>query len=191
MSRLNSIEQAMRRLAIAATVPVVTVALGTLVASASSSTGPLESSRPVCAAHLWLRPENRNRASSQVLVPMAPREVLLCRYYGSTNRSDTPKGPFGTLAGDRLVRPAAPTRSLAREFDDLQPLPDHPVHCRRDDGAALYALFRYDHQREVPVKVGFSGCAVVTNGRMDDAFFLSNHLARRLGRLTAAVQLEP
>lgn len=111
---------------------------------------------------------------------MVPRELLVCRYYGL---NEPPSHPAGTLAAERLLRRAASTRSLAREFDGLRPFPAGPLSCPMDDGSALLAIFRYRSQPEVPVSVNLTGCRGATNDRLRQAFFLSGRLQDRLEAL--------
>jgi len=164
-------------------VPLAVAMVATVwVASASSSVqGRLESSRPFCASTRFLTPPDENPRSASVLVPAAPRQVLLCRYYGL---NEPPGRPAGTLAAERFLPRPAPSRSLAREFDALKPFPDGPIHCPMDDGSGLYALFRYASQPEATVRVSLSGCRGAANDLMRRAFFTSSRLQNRLRALT-------
>jgi hypothetical protein len=165
---------------------LVPMAIGMIVAvwvaSASSSVPVrLEASRPFCPATRFQRPPSENTRSAEVLVPMAPHELLVCRYYGL---NEPPGHPAGTLAAEGLLRRTAPTRSLAREFDALESFPDRPLHCPMDDGSTLLAIFRYRSQPEVPVEVSITGCGGAVNGLMPHAFFTSSRLQNRLKALT-------
>jgi hypothetical protein len=171
-----------------ALVPVFSVAVVVAICASSMAFGSMtrhvKASRPVCAPRLGLRPANDNPQSASVLVPMAPREVLLCRYYGLNQPPGNPARAPRKLAAERLLRRVAPSRSLAREFDALQPFPEGPIYCPADDGSALYALFIYASQQAVPVEAHLSGCPSASNGRAG-LFWASPRLEERLKALTS------
>jgi hypothetical protein len=162
-------------------VPLTVALIAGACTAAPSSSAParLDSQHQFCPAGST-RPARENPRSAEVLVPMAPRELLVCRYYGL---NEPPSHPAGTLAAEGLLRRTAPTRSLAREFDALEPFPDRPLHCPADDGSALLAIFRYRSQPEVPVRVNLTGCRGATNDRLRQTFFLSGRLQDRLEAL--------
>jgi hypothetical protein len=118
---------------------------------------------------------------------MTPKAVQICRYYGS---GLTPKAQRKTIPGhlrsEFILKKFASVRSIAQEFDDLQPAPEGPVYCPLDDGERLYAVFAYsDGESSVTVKVDLSGCPLVTNGKTGRAFWATSQLIRRLKRLAS------
>jgi hypothetical protein len=141
--------------------------------------------QPSCAHRIGQAPINRNRRSSHILVPVAPSHLLLCRYYGSfAGASPSPRE--GELIVERFIGRGGVVRSLGRAFDRLSPLPPGEYTCPADNGAALYALFIYESEADVPVMVSLSGCRAASNGRTPHAFSVSVDLLRRLKRLTRA-----
>jgi hypothetical protein len=134
-----------------------------------------------CAESIAQAPANRNRRSNLVLAPKAPIQVLLCRYFGPSFKHPS-KG--GALARERLLQHRSLAVDLARKFDDLKPLPNSPIYCPPENGTALYALFRYADEADVPVEVSLTGCREAKNGRTTHAFYVSPSLLRRLRELT-------
>jgi hypothetical protein len=164
---------------------LVAATFGVWSASAWSSTAHVASSGPSCAAHLPHREKRHPQSAAHVLVPIGATEVLLCRYYGTMPS----EARSYKLAGDRLGGvPLA--RTLAREFDELKSVPPGVYYCPSDDGAALYAFFRYKASPEESVRVELSGCTGASNVRLKGGFNLSVSLKHRLYSLTAGVHLD-
>ena len=130
---------------------------------------------------------DRNPRASEATVPMAPGALQLCRYYGFGAGHQTPQtqARAGELRSERILSKAAEVRSIAREFDALQQVPEGPIHCPFDEGARLYAVFAYANRAEpkVPVEVHLSGCSFVWNGR-SHTFWATPQLIGRLKVLT-------
>jgi hypothetical protein len=133
-----------------------------------------------CAKALPAPPEANNPRSDHILVPPFAQQVMLCRYFGS--------GRHYRLAGAHLIRTNSKVAILTREFDGLKPSTSHGYHsCFFDDGAALYAIFSYEGEPEVPVRVKLSGCESASNGRYFRGFPMTTRLTQRLMRLTRMV----
>jgi hypothetical protein len=106
---------------------------------------------------------------------------MLCRYFGS--------GRQYRLAGTHLVRTNSKVSTLIHEFDELKSSKSHGyTTCFFDDGAALYAIFSYEGEPEVPIRVKLSGCSFASNGRYRLGFPMTKRLTQRLMRLTRAVE---
>ena len=117
-------------------------------------------------------------------VPIAPRELQLCRYYGYGIKQ-TPKtqARAGKLQGERILRNPVAVRSIAREFNRLKKLSNQPTTCFFDEGAVLYAIFNYEDEPNVPVEVHLSGCLSAYNGRTKRAGYATPRLRHRLEAL--------
>ena len=176
-------------------VSIVAVAVLTAVwvASASSSQTQERPSFSTCP-HTALgegeeaRTDHNPRADA-LTVPMAPRELQLCRYYGFGGfEHQTPKtqARAGDLQGERILRNSIPVRSIAREFNRLRMLPRGLHTCPADEGAVLYAIFSYDGEPNVSVEVHLSGCTGAWNGRTKRGGYATPHLRHRLEKLAVA-----
>ena len=117
-------------------------------------------------------------------VPMAPRELQLCRYFGS-GYGQTPKTQprAGRLQGERILRDSARVDSIAREFDRLPMVRKGVYTCPADEGAVLYAIFSYEGEPNVPIEVHLSGCMDAWNGGTKRAVYATPHLRHRLEML--------
>lgn len=191
MLRRRTLIVALIVVAVAATPGVVGLATGAsdhrtqmIVTSEARRAGRPSATLRSCAKRLGQAPVNHNRRSSHVLVPMSPRQVLLCRYFGAPLIGLSHQGRVGTLARERLIRGSAIARSLGHAFDRLSPFGSGEYTCPADSGAALYAVFIYEDQADALVTVSLGGCPSATNDRAPSAFQLSSGLERRLKRLT-------
>jgi hypothetical protein len=130
---------------------------------------------------------DRNPRASEATVPMTPRAVQICRYFG-LGFHQTPKtlARSGKLRDEVLISSAAAVRSLAQGFNSLQKFPEGPIYCPSDEGSRLYGVFGYASATEpqVPVEVDLSGCPYVWNGRTPHAYWMGPGLHRRLLALT-------
>lgn len=124
------------------------------------------------------------------MVPMTPSTVQICRYFGglahTANGQPHPNAVQGHLRSERVLKNALLVKSLAEEFDALAPVPEGPIYsCPASIGGPIYAVFGYRNgEAPVTVKVDLSGCPFVTNGKSDQTFWDSSHLANRLKALT-------
>ena len=113
-------------------------------------------------------PSNQSPAAKTVLVPGAPRGLLLCRYRGP-NPDPT---RAGTIARSRRVERRLTVKRLARKFNALKSFPPcaNPagctILCPATDGTKVLALFRYRRQPDLSVLVEVGGCGDVSNGRL-------------------------
>jgi hypothetical protein len=122
---------------------------------------------------------------------MAPSALQLCRYYGFGARGhQTPQtqARAGELRKERILTRPRLARSIAREFDSLEQVPEGTVHCPVDEGAQLYAVFAYanDGEPKVPVVVQLSGCQWAWNGRTPHSYWMTSQLAGRLKVLSGS-----
>jgi|SRR5579884_1823120 len=99
--------------------------------------------------------------ADQMLVPGAPRTLLLCRYSGTNSRAVG----VDRLLSSRYVTSARTVSRLAGELNALPPATG-AYACPNDNGSAIIARFRYAKGGSDPVTVGLSGCEVVTNGHL-------------------------
>lgn len=119
---------------------------------------------------------------------MMPKATQICRYYGSglTPKAQHEKTTPGHLRSEFILKKLASVRSIAQEFDALQPAPEGPIYCPSDDGERLYAVFAYpDGEPSVAVEVDLSGCPFVANGKTGHLFWATSQLTHRLRRLTS------
>lgn len=130
---------------------------------------------------------NRNQASAHVLVPGGAVRVQLCRYWGFAgpdgNQTKRTQARAGKLRDRRTLRGHEVVRLLAREFDSLETTSNRPMSCPMDEGARMYAVFRYADAPPVPVEVHLSGCQTAYNGRAERARWMTSGLREWLERL--------
>ena len=137
--------------AVAAALGVSTWVSDAQTASACSQTDPqtLVSTRP---------------GATRELVPRGAREVLLCRYSGSSHGVG-PRTPAFRLQARAVVESAATVAGMATELDSL-PRITAPIACPAGFGTAIVAHFRCATGPEDPVTVALDGCITASNGHV-------------------------
>ena len=91
------------------------------------------------------------------LAPRGAVAIRLCRYSGLNSH------PPLALVRARLITDRALVDRLVGELDRL-PATRGAVACPSDDGSQIVAQLAYDGGHRVAVRVGLSGCELVTNG---------------------------
>jgi hypothetical protein len=118
-----------------------------------------------------------------VLVPSAPRSVVLCRYRGLDSDPDMSL----TLARARRLGPGHTLSTIAARLNALEPWPftgGLPTSCPLDDASQVIAHFGYPNGATSAVTVDLTGCNTVTNGRIDRTAYPSGPVLGQLERLT-------
>lgn len=155
-----------------------------LLAAAGHASASGRSSGPICASHDRAVASSSRPGAKSELVPPGPRSVLLCRYsgLGQHPRSAT---AFG-LIEDLLVTKRATVTSIASRLNRLRSSPG-AFACPADFGDAIVAVFSYGSGRVDTVKVGLSGCTLVSNGQVvrTAAFAPGPALIRQLMAMTS------
>jgi len=95
-------------------------------------------------------------AAVRPLVPPDVRTLLLCRYRGLN-----PPATAGRLIASRLVGGRSEVDSIGRALNALPPLPK-AVSCPLDDGREIVASFTDAAGATTVVRIGLSGCRVVS-----------------------------
>jgi hypothetical protein len=91
------------------------------------------------------------------MVPAAPSRARVCRYAGLNESS-----PAGTLVKGALLNNAELPR-LVSSLNAAVPMPQR-INCPMDDNSSDLVIFGYPDGHTVTVKVGLTGCEVVSNG---------------------------
>jgi hypothetical protein len=99
-------------------------------------------------------------AARNSLAPAGPAAIRLCGYLGLNAH------PRLTLAASRLVSSRAVMNRLVGELDHLPRMATGAINCPADDGSAIVALLTYPGGHRLTIRVGLTGCGVVTNGSM-------------------------
>jgi hypothetical protein len=191
--RVSSTEMPRSRLFLPALATAAFSVMASFALPASGTVRPSAIHVARCAANRkpeWQEAKtDQNPRAAETTVPMAPSALQLCRYYGFGAGHQTPqtKARAGELRSERILTKAAEVRSIAREFDALQKVPEGPIYCPADEGARLYAVFAYPNRAEpkVPVEAHLSGCSFVWNGLSHDSFWATPQLIGRLKVLTS------
>ena len=152
-----------------------------------------ESTRSSCPRHSDIEEARRQpQGHGDALVPLHPRAVLICRYFGYPFRHGG-EGRVDQLAAHRILRSDRAAERMALAFDNskrLKPALEHgPVACPYDTGAWLFALFQYAEEHSVRVVVPLSGCQFVFSNAAAHLYFLSDEMKRRL--LAGLASAEP
>ncbi|MGH8302930.1 MAG: hypothetical protein ACRET5_15840 [Steroidobacteraceae bacterium] len=170
-------------------VGIVVVALaggGAAAAAALTGTGPTRPhTNPGLRAFRSCPSRDSHKITSTtagaraVLVPAGSRQVLLCRYSGTTTYPATHQRSL-KLAAHRVITKRSTVKSLSNELNALRKLTGSYA-CANDNGAAIIAFFRYGSaaKSDDPVTIHLGGCSVVTNG----------HLSRLAGVTAPGVRL--
>jgi hypothetical protein len=118
-------------------------------------------------------------------VPDGPSEVLLCRYSGlGVNPPSSPRA--FRLVDDLFVVNRSTVTTLAGALDRL-PVLGGTFSCPADFADAVVAEFRYRSGPADPVRVGLSGCDLVSNGHVHRAALFSSgqSLVKQLVAMTS------
>lgn len=133
---------------VAVTFGLVLALIGNSVARSAHRTG--------CAPALHYA--SNGRFGQGAVMPAGVSALLLCRYNGIGGA----RKPFDLLRSARIVK-ATKVRALVREMNSLPNL-QRGTKCPKDDGAAILVRGTRNNGKTVKVKVGLSGCQIVTNG---------------------------
>ena len=160
---LLSVRRAGRRGVRAAARLLVGVAAGVVIAgcassAASTSATATGTATPAACAETAPAglPADRWEPARARLAPRGAVAIRLCRYSGLNAY------PPLALVRSRLITDRAPVDRLVGELDRL-PGARGAVGCRSDDGSQIVAMLAYDDEHRVAVRVGLSGCELVTN----------------------------
>jgi hypothetical protein len=104
------------------------------------------------------------------LVPPGAVAALLCSYHQSPNSIRVGSKPptdsdSGQVARERLVSQLSQVTLLTHDFNDLRSM-SGVTACPADSGSAELVLFSYPDAPDDPVRVGLSGCEIVSNGHV-------------------------
>ncbi len=128
--------------------------------------------------------------AAAVLVPPAPRSVVLCRYRGLD--SDPDRSLW--LARARRLGPGPTLSTIAARLNALKPWPfigGLPTSCPADDASQVIAHFGYPNDVASAVTVDLEGCNTVTNGRIFRTAYPSDPVLGQLERLTGFRRAPP
>jgi hypothetical protein len=180
------------------TLALIATAVGIIVIAASDSPTESheasESTQSSCPRHADIEEARHQqpRGRGDALVPLHPRAVLMCRYFGYPFRHGG-EGRIDQLAAHRILRSGRAAERMALTFDKserLKPALEHgPVACPSDTGAWLFALFQYAEEPSVRVVVPLSGCQFVFSNAAAHLYFLSGEMKRQL--LAGLASVEP
>jgi hypothetical protein len=116
------------------------------------------------------------------LVRAGARSLLLCRYRGLN-----PAATAHRLRASRLVTAHAEIAALTAGLNALPSL-SGPVNCPLDDGSEIVATFRYAAGGDDVVRIGLTGCRLVTGRRLPVRFASGPAGQRLLAQLAALVR---
>jgi hypothetical protein len=126
-----------------------------VVLGASAGASPVTS----CPGSDRTVPRTTVAGATRELVPAGATSLLLCRYRGLN-----PYRKRFRLLGSGTVRAASKVAHLGAQLNALKVGGSGPIACPADDGSLIVAYFRYrDGSRDV-VRIGTTGCEVVSNG---------------------------
>jgi hypothetical protein len=147
-----------------------------LGASVGAGASPVAS----CPASDRVVPRTTVAGATRELVPTGATSLLLCRYRGLN-----PYRKRFRLLGSGTVRATSKVAHLGAELDSLKVLTG-PVACPNDDGSQIVAYFRYRDGSLDVVRVGTTGCEVVSNGHVSRSAAVAPgpHLLTELDALT-------
>lgn len=117
---------------------------------------------PSCAAGDRQPTMSHRTGADKMLVPAGARTLLLCRYSGTESRTVG----FHRLLSTTYLTSARKVARLASELNALPPA-NGAYACPNDNGTAIIARFGYAKGGANPVRVGLSGCELVTNGKLN------------------------
>jgi hypothetical protein len=137
-------------------------------ATAENATGGAVAKRAsrkhqVCPAHDRRQLRSAVPGADKALVPGDPNQVLVCRYRGLGTKPSSPRAFH--LISHYLVADKQFVTRVARELNKLKPNTGVQA-CPLDDGSAIVAFFGYPRGPQDPVRIGLSGCLLVTNGHL-------------------------
>jgi hypothetical protein len=139
------------------------LAAGAVAIAAAPSASALASSvTPTqCAAKPLIElPVNSWAAARQELAPPGAAAIRLCRYnaFASQRTRD--------LAATALVTSPSTVGALVGDLDALKSL-SGTVFCPADNGAEVDMILTYHDGHGVFIRVGLTGCALVSNGSVN------------------------
>lgn len=122
---------------------------------------------------------NTGEGFDRSLVPIAARELIVCRYAGL----DDPHPQ--RLDGRGTVTDPASVASWRKRFDALPEPAGGRFNCPNDDGSALLAGFLDGRGTAAVVRVSLRGCQFASNGATTRAAGGSGGLLDDLSRLAS------